>query len=126
MRKNCPHCQKDFECSSKAINACWCAQYPALLSPEEGVACLCRDCLKEILLPRARAIVADILAGRRENDIRDLYPQPSRKLIEGLDFYREGGLMVLTAWFHLKRGYCCGSGCRHCAYGHVNVPDSGQ
>ena len=26
------------------------------------------------------------------------------------------GSMVFTANFHLKRGYCCGSGCRHCPY----------
>ncbi len=24
--------------------------------------------------------------------------------------------MVLTASFHIKRGYCCGNGCRHCPY----------
>ena len=38
------------------------------------------------------------------------------KLIEGEDFYFENGLMVLTARFLKKRGYCCGSGCRHCPY----------
>jgi hypothetical protein len=32
------------------------------------------------------------------------------------DFYWEGGRMVLTAAYHLRRGYCCGSGCRHCPY----------
>ena len=32
------------------------------------------------------------------------------------DFYRENGLLVSTAAFHLKRGVCCGSGCRHCPY----------
>jgi hypothetical protein len=26
------------------------------------------------------------------------------------------GLFVLTADFHLRRGRCCGSGCRHCPY----------
>jgi len=26
------------------------------------------------------------------------------------------GFAVLTAEFLLKRGYCCGSGCRHCPY----------
>jgi len=24
--------------------------------------------------------------------------------------------MVFTAAYHLKRGYCCGNGCRHCPY----------
>ncbi len=35
---------------------------------------------------------------------------------EGIDYYFENGLMVLTAEFLRKRGYCCGSGCRHCPY----------
>ncbi len=29
---------------------------------------------------------------------------------------------ALTREFLLKRGYCCGNGCRNCPYGHVNVP----
>lgn len=33
-------------------------------------------------------------------------------------FYIENGLMIFTAAFHLKRGYCCKSGCRHCPYGY--------
>jgi hypothetical protein len=41
-------------------------------------------------------------------------------LIEGEDFYWEGGYMVFTAAYHLKRGHCCDSGCRHCPY---RVPD---
>lgn len=32
------------------------------------------------------------------------------------DFYIEQGLLVYTAAYHLKRGSCCGSGCRHCPY----------
>jgi hypothetical protein len=32
------------------------------------------------------------------------------------DYYFENGLLVYTAAYHLKRGYCCGSGCRHCPY----------
>ncbi|MBY0451848.1 MAG: hypothetical protein K2P92_02355, partial [Bdellovibrionaceae bacterium] len=28
----------------------------------------------------------------------------------------ENGLMVMTAAYHLKRGTCCGNGCRHCPY----------
>ena len=33
------------------------------------------------------------------------------------DFYiDEIGLMVFTEIYHLKRGYCCGNGCRHCPY----------
>jgi hypothetical protein len=32
------------------------------------------------------------------------------------DFYIENGNLVFTAAYHLKRGSCCGSGCRHCPY----------
>jgi hypothetical protein len=39
-------------------------------------------------------------------------------LIEGEDYYYENGLMVFTAGYHLRRGYCCERGCRHCPYGY--------
>jgi hypothetical protein len=32
------------------------------------------------------------------------------------DFYLEGPYLVFTAAYHLKRGYCCNSDCRHCPY----------
>ena len=32
------------------------------------------------------------------------------------DFYYEGPFLVFTAAYHVKRGYCCNSGCRHCPY----------
>ncbi len=39
------------------------------------------------------------------------------KLEEGKDYYfDENGLMVFTEAYHLKRGFCCGSGCKHCPY----------
>ncbi len=38
------------------------------------------------------------------------------ELREGADFYREDGFIVFTREFHLKRGACCGSRCRHCPY----------
>ncbi|MFN3530044.1 MAG: DUF5522 domain-containing protein [Bacteroidia bacterium] len=52
-------------------------------------------------------------------------PKPSAaiKLVEGEDFYfNEHGLMVFTARYHQKRGYCCKSGCRHCPYGYGQQP----
>jgi hypothetical protein len=42
--------------------------------------------------------------------------QTQIKLLEGIDFYLENGLMVFTGEYLLKRGYCCDSGCRHCPY----------
>ena len=38
-------------------------------------------------------------------------------LLEGEDYYYEGPYMVFTERYHLKRGTCCKSGCRHCPYG---------
>ncbi len=49
----------------------------------------------------------------------DQDPAQSREdveLLEGLDYYLEDGLLVFTAAFLRKRGYCCESGCRHCPY----------
>ncbi len=31
-------------------------------------------------------------------------------------YYSAEGYIVFTEKYHLKRGYCCGSGCRHCPY----------
>lgn len=43
------------------------------------------------------------------------------RLVEGVDYYVEDGKFVFKAEYHLKRGYCCNSKCRHCPYG--NAPD---
>lgn len=32
------------------------------------------------------------------------------------DFYFDGPYLVFTAAYHLKRGSCCSSGCRHCPW----------
>lgn len=47
--------------------------------------------------------------------------RPPTELIEGVDYYIENGRWVFTAVHHLKRGYCCDSGCRHCPYRGVHL-----
>lgn len=43
--------------------------------------------------------------------------EPNRlSLVEGEDFYWEGAVMVFTARYLARRGYCCENGCRHCPY----------
>jgi hypothetical protein len=43
------------------------------------------------------------------------------KLEEGKDYYfNEQGLMVLTEAYLLRRGYCCGNGCKHCPFKKVD------
>jgi hypothetical protein len=51
----------------------------------------------------------------QENDASNAHEE-SQTFIEGLDFYFDAGLMVLTRRYLAGRGYCCNSGCRHCPY----------
>ncbi|WP_160164091.1 DUF5522 domain-containing protein [Nafulsella turpanensis] len=44
-------------------------------------------------------------------------PQSLPALQEGDFYFNEQGLMVFTEQYHLRRGYCCRSGCRHCPWG---------
>jgi hypothetical protein len=38
--------------------------------------------------------------------------------LEPEDFYKTPeGYIIFTEKYHLKRGYCCKSGCKHCPYG---------
>lgn len=40
------------------------------------------------------------------------------------DYYiNEEGYRVFTEHYHLKRGYCCKSGCKHCPYGYDKKTD---
>ena len=39
-----------------------------------------------------------------------------KTFVEGIDFYFDEGLMVLTRKYLVDSGSCCGSGCRHCPY----------
>jgi hypothetical protein len=43
-------------------------------------------------------------------------PDESQPLVEGEDYVMEGPYMVFTTAYHLKRGYCCESGCRNCPW----------
>ena len=36
-------------------------------------------------------------------------------------YYLENGKVVFTPKYHIDRGYCCGSGCRHCPYIPTNI-----
>ncbi|MCX7728849.1 MAG: DUF5522 domain-containing protein [Bacteroidia bacterium] len=41
------------------------------------------------------------------------------------DYYlSEEGYIIFTEKYHLKRGYCCKSGCKHCPYGYDKKTDS--
>jgi hypothetical protein len=68
------------------------AQVPPAL---RNNACICRDCVMKF--HRTTSGIA------------------AKKILPG-DFYFDGGLTVFTAEFHLRRGHCCDSGCRHCPF----------
>ncbi|MFZ4056643.1 MAG: DUF5522 domain-containing protein [Ferruginibacter sp.] len=47
-----------------------------------------------------------------------------KKLTEGEDYYyNENGYVVLTEKYHLKKGFCCGNGCKHCPYDYIHVQE---
>jgi hypothetical protein len=57
---------------------------------------------------------------RRVDELDALH---ARAVAEGRDTYVDSktGYEVFTAAYLLRRGICCGSGCRHCPFGHENV-----
>ncbi|MEM7375342.1 MAG: DUF5522 domain-containing protein [Bacteroidota bacterium] len=66
---------------------------------------LCPNCLLEL-----NQLIATVT--EHEHSGKD------KKLEEKVHYYLENGLWVFTEFYHLQRGYCCQSGCRHCAYGY--------
>ena len=53
---------------------------------------------------------------KKAEEVKKLKAYKAMPLQEGIDYYMENGNMVFKEWFHLKRGNCCGNGCRHCPY----------
>jgi hypothetical protein len=69
--------------------------------------CLCNSCLT--------ALDNLIIEAKKYQ-----FPKHPNEMIEGIHFYIERGYLVFTELYHLLRGKCCQSGCRHCAYGFKN------
>ena len=45
--------------------------------------------------------------------------------LEKEDYYlNEQGYRVFTRQYHLKRGYCCKNGCKHCPYNYDKNTDT--
>ena len=47
-------------------------------------------------------------------------------LQDGDYYFSEEGYLVFTEQYHLRRGYCCQSGCRHCPYGFHDTKGKGK
>lgn len=104
----CPLCEARNDCPLASGHlyrgTCWCAsmEVPVELLqrvPEAArrLSCICRRCVEDAL--RCRPL-----------------PKPGAG-----DYYLDSttGRMVFTEQYHRRRGYCCGSGCRHCPW----IPD---
>src|SRR5665213_962823 len=109
IQKYCPRCKKAFTCNKQNIAGCACAKIALHNETKEFLAktfydCLCNECLQTL----------DELVAREKE-----YPFPGRggELVEGVHYYNEEVYRVFTEFYHISRGYCCRSGCRHCAYG---------
>ncbi len=101
----CPLCGGANECQRCTVQtykgSCWCERvtfpeelWARLPTEARGRACICPSCVLQALrnrpLPRAGP--------------GDFYLEPGT------------GRLVFTEAYHRKRGYCCGSGCRHCPW----------
>ncbi len=115
--KTCPLCGTRFGCGPDIeCGRCWCDAYPPILPPEPGLECLCPSCLGKVINPLIVRRIESIPKAQRVNNPLFTRHATAGAPVEGPDFYREGGYVVFTAWYHLKRGTCCGNGCRHCPY----------
>lgn len=110
METHCGKCNNLFVCSAEDISRCHCsnvrlsAETTAFLS-ETYFDCLCNDCLKKV---------------DEQVTISQQYQFPTQRadFQEGVHYYIEGSYWVFTELYHMLRGQCCQSGCRHCVYGY--------
>jgi len=134
----CPLCGGPNNCQLCTTSAykghCWCAtvnvpdkllaRVPAEL---RNRACVCRECIEAFNGPasargtpgRSVSIAtrfSKALAGSGNSAaLRPGVPR-ANEILPGESYLDSNGLLVFTAAYHLRRGYCCGSGCRHCPY----------
>jgi len=105
----CPLCAGENACPRTATGVCespcWCERVDIageLLRQvpvdDRGRVCLCARCVAE------------------HNRRRNYRPEP----IAGDHYLEAGGRLVFTAAYHLRRGYCCDNGCRHCPFDGVS------
>lgn len=118
--ERCPLCGGDNACRVAKGHLykgeCWCFQIPVpshlvrrLMESEVEFTCLCRPCLETV----SRAAES---GGDTNTMLAEIRAAIDQHRAAEPDFYLEDGNVVFTAAYHLKRGACCSSGCRHCPY----------
>jgi hypothetical protein len=108
--KSCAKCGSKIICETADIEQCQCASVPLskgtqLFLSKTYFGCLCKECLAKI-----NKEVEDAQLSK--------FPTQKKMMIEELHYYKEGSNWVFTEFYHLLRGFCCRSGCRHCVYGY--------
>lgn len=110
--ERCPLCGGPNDCrlctAATYKGPCWCesAKVPDELlarvpAEARNRACICRACVAAFHQEQSGASPLPVGPG-------DFYFGPD-------------GLMILTAAYHLRRGYCCDNDCRHCPYQTTSV-----
>jgi hypothetical protein len=120
--KTCSICGAQFVCGPQDEEEdCWCCDYPPIMPLDFSQDCRCPACLKEIVKEKIAEYLKTITPENALNSIAPKYATNGR-LVEEIDYYlNENGQFVMTAWYLLKRGYCCKNGCKHCPYGYQKL-----
>ena len=105
----CKRCGSRFECKVGDVSNCQCSTISLSDATRKFLdnnyfGCLCARCLTEI------EDKVSLTKGKS-------FPKPQDQ-IENVHYYIENGFYVFTEHYHLLRGSCCQSGCRHCPYGY--------
>ncbi len=118
----CKQCNQEHQCNPAENDSCWCFKYPSLQLLHELIEepfqsdkkCLCETCfvstIKKVIDKHATLFKAGKIPNYAPQFVK------GNSLIDDIDFYKENGNWVFTSWSHMKRGHCCGNGCRHCPY----------
>jgi hypothetical protein len=104
----CKRCGSRFECKVGDVSNCQCSNVSLNDATRKYLdntfyGCLCVNCLAEV------ESKVSLTMGKS-------FPKTSEQ-IENVHYYIENGFYVFTEHYHLLRGSCCKSGCRHCPYG---------
>lgn len=110
--KECSKCKTTLSCLVDDITNCDCSKITTDTVTLDFLKntrydCLCNACLSEL-----NTLVKQSKTHR--------FPTNPDELKAGLHYYIENGYVVFTTFYHVLRGKCCQSGCRHCAYGFKN------
>jgi Family of unknown function (DUF5522)/Cysteine-rich CWC len=110
--KNCSRCKTKIKCNASDITNCRCNSIILSEATLQFLAANHNDCFCNACLQHLDQLVADSKSLA--------FPRDSKELEENVHYYIENGFFVFTELYHMLRGHCCRSGCRHCVYGYLN------